>query len=97
MSNLDNLAARMMMRARQVERAVHDPGPWAVRTDGTDYPARKVVGDDHVTFFAMVPASRSGVMELTCAGDSIAVDTMDAFREIFQIEWTFLVEDPVAA
>jgi hypothetical protein len=69
-----------------------------VRADETEYPARRVLGDDHITFFALIPATRSGVVELTCAGDSIAINTMGPFEEgDFQIEWSFLVEDPVAA
>lgn len=97
MDSLDTLASRMVMRARQVERALHDPGPWKVRTDNSEYTARKVIGDDHVTFFALIAASRTGVAELTCAGDVIATNVMDPMDEVFQVEWCFAVEDPVIA
>lgn len=97
MDSLDILASRMLMRARQVERALHDPGPWTVRVDETEYPARRVLGEDHITFYALIPNSRSGIAELTCAGDAVAVSSMGPFDEDFQIEWSFLVEDPVAA
>lgn len=97
MSSLDTLAACMMMRARQVERALHDPGPWKVRADGEDFSARKVVGEDHITFFALVPSIRSGVIELMCGGDTVAVSETTPMDETSQISWEFHVEDPVAA
>lgn len=96
MSRLDFLAARMLMRARQVERALHDPGPWKVRADGTDYPARRVLGEDHITFYALIPSVRSAMIELVCGDDVVAVNETEPMDETFEVMWQFHVEEPVA-
>jgi hypothetical protein len=95
-SSVDVLAAQMVMRARQVERALHDPGPWMVRADGQDYPTRKVIGEDHVTFFSLVDLPWPGVAELVCNDDTISVCHLDDSGWI-QVAWEFLVEEPVSA
>lgn len=97
MSSLETLAAQMVMRAHQVERALHDPGPWKVRVDGVGHPARRVIGEDHITFFVFVPSAQSDTIELTCRGDIVAVAEVPSSREGFQISWEFHVDDPVAA
>lgn len=96
MSRLDFLAARMMTRARQVERALHDPGPWKVRADGTDYPARRVLGEDHITFYALIPSLVADVIELVCGEDTLAVNDAEPTSDAFEIMWQFHVEEPVA-
>lgn len=88
--SLDQTAAQMVMRARQIERAVHDPGPWAVHVCGREFPARRVVGPDHVTFFALVRMEDPGVAELRCREDVVAVRELEAGH--FQVAWEFAVE-----
>lgn len=97
MSRLDFLAARMMTRARQVERALHDPGPWKVRADGLEHPARRVLGEDHITFYALIPALRSSMIELVSGDETVAVNETEPMGETFEVMWQFHVEEPVAA
>lgn len=86
--SLDQIAAQAVMRARQIERAVHDRGPWSVRVGHASYPARRVVGPDHVTFYAIVRADRPELMELCCGDDVVAVREVDPVGRA-QIAWEF--------
>jgi hypothetical protein len=97
MSRVDVLAAQMVMRARQFERALHDPGPWKVRVAGQTYSARKVVGEDHVTFFALALMEEPRLAELLCDGDTVSVRQLDNDLGWAHIAWEFVVEEPVAA
>jgi hypothetical protein len=90
------MAAQIVMRARQIERALHDPGPWTIRNHGHTYPARKVIGDDHVTFYAVVDIHHP-VLEL-CAGERsiqngglVAFKTVENVEGPTQVSWEFLV------
>lgn len=94
--SLDQMAAQIVMRARQIERAVHDPGPWAVVAGDRAFPARKVVGEDHVTFYAMVDVAHGGTMELHCGGDPVAIRLFDEPAGEFQVIWEFDVGVRVA-
>ncbi len=93
------MAAQIVMRARQIERAVHDPGPWTVKNHGHAYPARKVVGDDHVTFYSVVDVHHP-VLELYAGGTSVQEGHLVAYRlmedteGLAQVAWEFLVTEP---
>lgn len=104
--SLDQKAAQMVLRARQIERAVHDPGPWSI-TVGWDkgemnIPARRVVGEDHVTFYAVVPLfeqqNLSGLdyilAELSCGSELVAMKPLEPVNDFAEISWEFLVIDP---
>lgn len=95
MSSLDTLVAQMVMRARQVERALHDPGPWKVRIGDVDFPARKVVGPDHITFFSLVGMNGPATAELVCGNDVVAVRPTIDFCGVAQVSWEFAIEAPV--
>lgn len=88
---LDNAVSRQVMRARQIERAVHDPGPWSVRVGNTSCPARRVKGPDHVTFFAIVRIDAPVTAELRCGEDIVAVRELDAVGHA-EIAWEFSIE-----
>lgn len=91
--SLDDAVARIVMRARQFERALHDPGPWTVHVDGIDFKARKVVGDSHVSFYAVVRCSKDLLTaELRCDGVTVAVKLLEDVGHA-QITWTFEVAD----
>lgn len=96
---LDMMTAQIVMRARQIERALHDPGPWTISNYGRHYPARKVVGEDHVTFYAVVDM-RHPALELWASGQSMPDGDLVAFRVmegsegIQQVSWEFLVTQP---
>lgn len=102
--SLDSVAARMVMRARQLERALHDPGPWSVTVgphpEQWKIPARKVVGEDHVTFYAVVPldGEESAVMaELMSGDDIVAVKLLEPVGGLAQVEWTFEIAQATVA
>lgn len=95
MSSVDTLVAQMVMRARQVERALHDPGPWKVRIGEVDFPARKVVGEDHITFFALVGLCGSSALELVCGDDVVSVRMSRDDHGVAQVSWEFAIETPV--
>jgi hypothetical protein len=86
---LDQMAAQLVMRARQIERVVHDHGPWSVCVDNNDFPARKVVGADHVSFYSMPVINRPGVVELRCKGRTVAVRLIDEPPGETQLIWEF--------
>lgn len=86
--SLDQIAAQAVMRARQIERAVHDRGPWSVRVGRASYPARRVAGPDHVTFYAIVRADRRELMELCCGSDVVAVREVEPVGHA-QVAWEF--------
>lgn len=104
--SLDASVAQIVMRARQIERAVHDPGPWSVTVGGRlgehHLPLRKVVGEDHVTFYGLVPlweeqvASSTGFIlaELRCGDDLVALRPLEPINDYAEIAWQFLVINP---
>jgi hypothetical protein len=91
--NLENAVSRMVMRARQFERAVHDPGPWTIVVDGVESPARKVLGADHATFYAIVRCDKEApVAELRCNGEIVAVKQLGPVGHA-QISWGFEIDE----
>jgi hypothetical protein len=95
--SLDDVVSRMVMRARQFERAVHDPGPWTVFVDGVESSARKVIGDNHVTFYAIVRCDKEApVAELRCKGDVVAVKQLGPVGHA-QIAWGFEIDEAMVA
>jgi hypothetical protein len=97
--SLDHVAARMVMRARQLERALHDPGPWSITVgpdnDQWEIPARKVVGEDHVTFIAVVPleGERPVFAELLSGDEIVAVKILEPVGGYAQVSWSFVVNE----
>lgn len=102
---LDEKAAHIVMRARQIERALHDPGPWFMCSGigpGYKVPARKVIGEDHVTFYAVLPLNSTQTisptslidLDLICGDDLVAVKFVEALDGPAEIAWEFLVIDP---
>lgn len=102
---LDALAAQLVLRARQVERALHDPGPWYMCSGigpGYKVPARKVIGDDHITFYAVLPLDENQAipptslidLDLMCGDDLVAVKFVEAANGPAEVAWEFLVIDP---
>jgi hypothetical protein len=93
--SLEDVVSRMVMRARQFERALHDPGPWTIVVDGASSVARKVVGENHVTFFAIVRCDKDApVAELRCNGDVVAVKSLGRVGHA-QIAWGFEIDEAV--
>lgn len=103
---LDAKVATAVFRAHQIERALHDQGPWSITvgplTDGWEIPARKVIGEDHVTFYAVVSLRKDQVLpghgyihaELHCGDRIVAIKNLPPVDGIAEISWGFQVIDP---
>lgn len=74
MSTLDFIAAHAVARARLLERAVHDPGPWQIEIAGVREDAVKVRTPHRVLFLANFYdlAPDADVAWLLCAGEMIS-------------------------
>ncbi len=97
--SLDHVAARMVMQARQFERALHDPGPWSITVGAVHTVlARKVVGEDHVTFIAVLPLNGDCLLaELRSGLDLVAVKFLDPVGGYAEVRWTFEVSEAAVA
>lgn len=107
--SLDQKAAQIVLRARQIERAVHDPGPWSISVGWAlgehDIPARRVVGEDHVTFYSVIPLYEQQnldglgyvLAELYCGSDLVALKPLEPIDDFAEIAWEFLVIDESVA
>lgn len=92
MSTLDLAVARAVMAARQMERALHDDGPWTMVLGGVAYPAVKWTGEDRVIFRAHMPEAcwidEIVPVDLACDGEVVGsrlVEMVDGESSIF---WT---------
>ncbi len=96
---LDELAARAVCRARLLERAIHDPGPWVVALAGLVVPAVRVIDEESrtVTFHAEFLVPASGVAELRCGGEPVSWRDVKGLPDGFEVEWSLAYCDPVAA
>jgi hypothetical protein len=106
--SLDQKVAQALYRAHQIERALHDPGPWFIEVGpfpDQRVPARRVVGDDHVAFYAVVPLTEQEAMtgtravaaELHCRDDLVACKLLTPVGGLAEVCWGFRVIDPEQA
>jgi hypothetical protein len=103
MSTLDFAVAQAAFRARQMERALHDPGPWTISWGDCEVPASRLIGRNRIVFLAHFPARcHLAVPEplaiLQCAGDLIGTQEIEFPGDgEFELEWTLAIEQPVPA
>jgi hypothetical protein len=94
MSTLDFVAAAAVARARLMERAVHDRGPWQVEVAGVKVDAVKVRTPTRVIFlahFEQVPDGDTDVAWLYCQGDPISSKNVSVpVSGPFCIEWAII-------
>lgn len=99
---LDFAVAQATFRARQIERALHDPGPWEMEYGGIKAPAVRLTFDNRVTFLAHFPAHcwlappEPAVLSLLCRGEVVntrALDDHPGDGE-WEAEWTLALEQP---
>src|SRR5256885_636880 len=98
MSTLDFIAAQAVARAKLLERAVHDAGPWEIEINGLRVPALRMTTVSRVIFLADFPevcwVIPPEAAFLYCRGDLIASREIIAPAEgAHQIEWTIGLED----
>ncbi len=93
MPPLDALAARAVHLARCFERAVNDPGPWAIATFSDPVQAEQVLSPAGVTFRARFPAvcrrfEGQVLAELSCRGEPVAYRYIEVPDEQdYEVAW----------
>lgn len=97
---LDLAAARAVMQARLLERAVHDPGPWTMEYGGILMPTSRFLLPDRAIFVAHLPehcwlrAPES--LTLHCRGELVASKVIEhPGDESCQILWEIVLPEPV--
>ena len=100
---LDSTVAQAVYRARSLERALHDPGPWTMSWGPHEVPACRLISDDRILFLAHFPSHcylmvPDPTLTLLCAGEEIGS------REIvfpgdgeFAVEWSLHPDTLVSA
>lgn len=87
---LDTLVSQIAYRARLLERALHDPGPWYMRFEGITAPCARAFLDDGVHFHAhFLPplADASGKVTLYLRDEPVSVFDVQASAHGFTVEW----------
>lgn len=100
---LDLMVAQTIFKARQIERAANDPGPWTVVYGSQSVPAVRWIGSNQVIFRAHFPDAcwmqvPESSLTLRCRGDIVGVRAIDAPDDgEFTVEWQFALAEPIPA
>lgn len=102
---LDFAVAQAVMRARQIERALHDDGPWSFRFGGVTYPAVRWIGADRVIFRAHLPeqcwiGEPNPSLDLMCRGDVVGSRRIEVPEDgASAVEWVLALpaQEPARA
>lgn len=92
---LDSRVAQAVSMVKQLERALHDAGPWWVRDDeGNRYPAERTIEPDQVRFVTYLPTrgEQPVTIDLLCGQDwvsSRAITGPD--DQICRIDWVLRI------
>ena len=90
---LDTFVAQIAFRARLLERAVHDDGPWTIRFEAgkllCEVPAQREFLEDGVAFHADFPAlmEMDGPFHLCWKGEAYSSKVMTAHEVPFRVNW----------
>lgn len=101
MSMLDFAVAQAAFRARQMERALHDNGPWTIAWGPFTVPASRLIGSDRIVFLAHFPAhcylsAPEAPATLLCRGEVVGTQDIEFPGDgEFELEWHLSVEQPV--
>ena len=97
MSTLDFIAAHAVARARLLERAVHDRGPWQIEIGGVREEAVRVRTPQRVLFLANfygLDEPHPDVAWLLCDGDIISSKDIELTGTgPYAIEWSIMGPD----
>lgn len=100
---LDTAVSRAVHRARLLERALHDDGPWAIEYGGQSLPASKVYCASHIHLQAQIPTQcwivdPDGIAVLTLRGEPQSVQQIGIVGDGgHDIDWILHAEDFVSA
>lgn len=103
---LDLAVSRAITMVHILERALHDPGPWSLRINGSFAPAERRVEQDRVVFSAEFPCvervdGATMALSLFCDHDLVAIRNVhigpDANENPFMAEWVLALPQAVAA
>ncbi len=92
---LDIAVARAVMLARQIERALHDSGPWSIRVDGITYPAVRWITENQVQFRVHMPDvcwlddDTERMVDLLCSGEVVGTRTVEFIDGESTLDWIF--------
>lgn len=103
---LDLAVSRAITMVHILERALHDPGPWSLRINGSLAPAERRIEQDRVVFSAEFPAvehvdGATMALALYCGNHLCALRPVqlgpDANENPFMAEWVLALPQVVAA
>ena len=95
---LDISVARAVALAKNLERAVHDSGPWTMERSGLSVPAVRFVAEDRVVFRAEFPDvcwldDEEAVLFLKSRDQYVMSMTQEHFDGAHMIEWTLALPE----
>lgn len=92
---LDTLVSQIAYRARLLERALHDAGPWVMEFAWSEQAkwrsqASKNLLEDGVALYAQFPPmpAKTGEVTLYLRDEPVAVFAADASEHGFKVGWT---------
>lgn len=96
---LDIAVARAVARAKLLERAVHDSGPWEIEINGMRFPAVKVKSDVRVLFLTHIPqmcfVTAPEFAQLYCRGELVGSrQIITPLEGSYSIQWALSVDEP---
>lgn len=103
MRTIDTLVATAVFRARLIERALHDAGPWSIGYADQVLPAERIIEDDRIVFRAVLPRQCWVVppdsrLVLRSGEDVVAVREIEHLGDGgFVLDWVLSVEERIAA
>lgn len=90
---LDFAVAQAAFQARQMERALHDSGPWSISYGPFEVPACRLIGETQIKFLAHFPehcylVAPDTLALLKCRGEIVGTQEIDFPGDgAFELEW----------
>lgn len=103
MVTLEFAVAQAAFRARQMERALHDRGPWTIQWGAFTVPACRLIGEREIRFLAHFPAHCylapvDGPALLLCRGEVVGTKHIEHPGDAeFELEWSLAIQDSIPA
>lgn len=100
---LDFAVAQATFRARQMEKALHDRGPWTISWGPFEMPACRLIGEREIRFLAHFPAHCylepvSEPAVLKCRGEIVGTKAIEHPGDgEFELAWSLAIQDTVPA